>query len=153
MKKLLKIISLIMLVFAETGQGNQHKTGFIGPVLTLSVNVKDLVVDCAYSKGKGFFSLYAEKDGHLYAIDANSPLPSVDCDALVVDVKRVFKGADVVTISGWNRCDGYKEPILENALLEKFDGEVYEIALFSQISNGKTCKCWFEGCKCLPGPG
>ena len=73
-----------------------------------------------------------------------------DCDTLVMEAKRVLKGADIVTISGWNRCKGDKESVLENALLKKFNGEIYEMALFSQISNGKTCKCWFEECRCLP---
>ena len=152
MIKLLRLISPLILLFLTAGknQGYEHTTGYIGPYLTLSVDVKDIIVDCSYSKGKGFFGFYAEKNGHLYSIIANSPLPIKDCDALVLEAKRILKDATVVALSGWSRCDGYKGNRLDNALLKKFGGEVYETALFSQISNGKTCTCWFEDCKCLP---
>ena len=91
-----------------------------------------------------------EKDERLYSISAGSPLPIEDCDALVRRAKLILRNSDFVTISGWNRCDGFKTNVLENDLLKKYEGNIYETAAFSQVSNGKKCVCWFEGCECLP---
>ena len=152
MIKLSRTISVlaISLILMAARMSGDHKKGYIAPLLTLSIEVKHLSVDCSYSKGKGFFGFYVEKGGHLYSISANSPLTIVDCDALLRKAKNILQNSDVVTISGRNRCDGYKTNTLDNHLLKKYDGNLYEIAAFSQVSNGKKCVCWFEGCKCLP---
>ena len=51
-------LSLMVMITPVMGE---HKNGYIAPFLTLSVDVKDLRVNCFYSKGKGFFGFLRGK--------------------------------------------------------------------------------------------
>ena len=123
--------------------------------IAISVPIKSVFIGCSKANPREdvvFFETYVDDGKHLFTFYARSPLPQQACDAFAHDAKKLLKNSRMVTLGGCNRSTGIGVKELDNDLLKKYGGKVYEDSFFSQISNGKSCQCWFVGCSCPPVP-
>ena len=101
-----------------------------------------------------FFGIYADDGKHLYDFFGSSPLPMSACRNMVNESQKILNKADHITLSGHDRMAGYqiRQEEWGNELVRQYRGKIHEASFFLQISNGETCKCWFEDCTCLAVP-
>ena len=123
--------------------------------LAINIPKKNISFYCLKSNPKEdvvFYEIFVDDNQHLYNFYSRAPLLMTDCLALVRESKNLIKRAEYVALLGQNKMPGVqiKQKDWNNDLLKKYQGKVNAMSFFSQISNGKSCKCWFEGCACLP---
>ena len=158
MKKFAIIINFLFVVFANSGLGfsNSIDDGdYSLRYLIINVPPKNVLLNCGKSSPKDdtvFFEIYVDDGEHLYDLFTRSPLKMKSCPDMVRESEKIIKKKDFVALLGEEKMPTrqIKPQGWKNDLLKKYQGRIHAMSFFSQISNGKSCKCWFEGCHCLP---
>ena len=158
MKKLALIISFIGMGLVNVGFASTNivdDRDFSLRFLCINAPNKNIAFRCSKSNPKEdvvFFEAYVDDGERLYDFFSRAPLPMRACLNMVYESNKILNRTSHVVLLGQKKMPGYlvEQKDWSNGLLKKYRGKVHALSFFSQISNGKSCNCWFEGCGCLP---
>ena len=153
MSKLLIISSL--LFFSGCWSSKQTRCSYENYL----VPQDSIYVECARTNpynGSDFFGVYIEVGNKLYYLGGRRILEAESCKKAKIKIEKIIsktgkvrvEATDIITPSRSMELDDPQIP-----LFKKHNMLADNTALYSQISNGKECDCWFEDydkpCECL----
>ena len=158
MRKFVQVASIIYIVifsggraWADPPDNGDYSLRF----LSANIPKQNLSFRCMKSTPKKdivFFEAFVDDGEHLYDFFSRKPLNMESCRDMVYESKKILRKATHVVLLGQNKMPGDQEKPKDwkNDLVKRYQGKIYATSFFSQLSNGKKCQCWFEGCPCLP---
>lgn len=156
MKRFLHVLSFLLITYNKQSLANtidDYKKRLNLQSITVTPN--EIVFECTEGspdRSISFFGLYVEYEKKLLSFYSRRVLPPRDCASLLHRIGKITRDKDRITIAAeMSAFDIHSEERdWKNRLLQKYSGHISVIGPWDQVSNGKTCECWFDDCPCLP---